>query len=285
MPSHDRFEQGAKGRPEGHAAGHGAEQPSQGAPASLVGEEPAHENEAERNDPARPQAGHEAPHGELPDRARSGCQGRQRREGGQGTRHDAPDAEAVRQQSVDQRRRAVRDQVGGNDEPDALGRDAEPLRQLRQDRRDHERLEEDHECRRREHAEQALAVEDHVGVAQERLQQVELALGELDLFARAGELGVQLTGADAASVQTTSDSVSVTTTAGQRLTARVAIAADGRNSLLRDAAGKEIGKVDQSNPVPVAATKGTWAGFGDIVAMAAVEGILELIEKANSRPR
>ena len=55
--------------------------------------------------------------------------------------------------------------------------------------------------------------------------------------------------------------------------------------VLRDAAGKEIGKVDQSNPVPVAATKGTWAGFGDIVAMAAVEGILELIEKANSRPR
>ena len=119
-------------------------------------EELADENEAERNEPARPQAGHEAPHGELPARARRSCQGRQRREGGQGTRHDAPDAEAVRQQSVDQRRRAVRDQVGGNDEPDTFGRDAEPLRQLRPDRRDHERLEEDHE-RRREHAEQALA--------------------------------------------------------------------------------------------------------------------------------
>jgi len=55
--------------------------------------------------------------------------------------------------------------------------------------------------------------------------------------------------------------------------------------VLRDAGGKEVGKIDQSNPVPIAATKGTWAGFGDIVAMAAVEGILELIERANSRPR
>jgi 2-octaprenyl-6-methoxyphenol hydroxylase len=57
------------------------------------------------------------------------------------------------------------------------------------------------------------------------------------LFARAQELGVVFTGSDAAVVHTASDSVSVTTTDGQRLTARVALAADGRNSLLRDAAG------------------------------------------------
>jgi 2-octaprenyl-6-methoxyphenol hydroxylase len=57
------------------------------------------------------------------------------------------------------------------------------------------------------------------------------------LFARAQELGVVFTGSDAAAVHTASDSVSVTTTDGQRLTARVALAADGRNSLLRDAAG------------------------------------------------
>lgn len=55
--------------------------------------------------------------------------------------------------------------------------------------------------------------------------------------------------------------------------------------VLKDPAGKEIGKVDQSNPVPIAATKGSWAGFGDIVATAAVEGILDLIEKAMNRPR
>lgn len=55
--------------------------------------------------------------------------------------------------------------------------------------------------------------------------------------------------------------------------------------VLKDPAGKEIGKVDQSNPVPIAATKGSWAGFGDIVATAAVEGILDLIEKATNRPR
>jgi len=54
---------------------------------------------------------------------------------------------------------------------------------------------------------------------------------------------------------------------------------------LKDPSGKEVGKVDQSNPVPIAATRGTWAGFGDIVATAAVEGILELLEKANSKPR
>lgn len=57
------------------------------------------------------------------------------------------------------------------------------------------------------------------------------------LFDRARGLGVAFTGADAASVHTASDAVSVTTTDGQRLSARVAIAADGRNSLLRDAAG------------------------------------------------
>jgi hypothetical protein len=50
--------------------------------------------------------------------------------------------------------------------------------------------------------------------------------------------------------------------------------------VVTDPAGKEIGKVDQSNPVPIAATKGSWVGFGDIVAAAAVEGVLELLDKA-----
>jgi len=55
--------------------------------------------------------------------------------------------------------------------------------------------------------------------------------------------------------------------------------------VLKDPNGKEIGKVDQANPVPLAATRGSWAGFGDIVAQAAVEGILELLEKTLSPPR
>ncbi len=55
--------------------------------------------------------------------------------------------------------------------------------------------------------------------------------------------------------------------------------------VLTDPAGKEIGRVDQSNPVPISATKGSWVGFGDIVATAAVEGILELIEKAQNKPQ
>lgn len=50
--------------------------------------------------------------------------------------------------------------------------------------------------------------------------------------------------------------------------------------VLKDPSGKDIGSVDQSNPVPTAATRGSWAGFGDIVAAAASEGILELLEKA-----
>lgn len=57
------------------------------------------------------------------------------------------------------------------------------------------------------------------------------------LFARAQELGVTFSGADAASAQAYSDGISVTTTAGARISARVAIAADGRNSVLREAAG------------------------------------------------
>jgi hypothetical protein len=54
---------------------------------------------------------------------------------------------------------------------------------------------------------------------------------------------------------------------------------------LKDPSGKEIGKIEQSNPVPMAAARGSWAGFGDIVAQAAVEGVLELLEKALTKPR
>jgi len=54
--------------------------------------------------------------------------------------------------------------------------------------------------------------------------------------------------------------------------------------LLTDPSGKLVGKVDQSNPVPISATKGSWVGFGDIVATAAVEGILELLDKALGKP-
>jgi len=57
------------------------------------------------------------------------------------------------------------------------------------------------------------------------------------LFARAQELGVEMSGADAASAGSHSGGVSVTTTSGQRLEARVVVAADGRNSVLREAAG------------------------------------------------
>jgi hypothetical protein len=54
---------------------------------------------------------------------------------------------------------------------------------------------------------------------------------------------------------------------------------------LKDPSGREIGKVEQANPVPLAAARGSWAGFGDIVAQAAVEGVLELLDKALSKPR
>jgi hypothetical protein len=55
--------------------------------------------------------------------------------------------------------------------------------------------------------------------------------------------------------------------------------------VLKDPAGKEVGKVEQSNPVPLAAARGSWAGFGDIVAQAAVEGVLDLLEKALGKQR
>ncbi len=54
---------------------------------------------------------------------------------------------------------------------------------------------------------------------------------------------------------------------------------------VKDPSGKIIGDLEQSNPVPLAAAKGSWAGFGDIVATAASEGVLELLEKAINRPR
>jgi hypothetical protein len=55
--------------------------------------------------------------------------------------------------------------------------------------------------------------------------------------------------------------------------------------VVKDPAGKTIGDIEQSNPVPMAAAKGSWAGFGDIVASAASEGVLQLLEKAINRPR
>jgi hypothetical protein len=55
--------------------------------------------------------------------------------------------------------------------------------------------------------------------------------------------------------------------------------------VVKDPAGKVVGDIEQSNPVPMAAAKGSWAGFGDIVASAASEGVLELLEKAINRPR
>lgn len=55
--------------------------------------------------------------------------------------------------------------------------------------------------------------------------------------------------------------------------------------IVKDPAGKNVGDIEQSNPVPLAAAKGSWAGFGDIVASAASEGVLQLLEQALNRPR
>jgi hypothetical protein len=55
--------------------------------------------------------------------------------------------------------------------------------------------------------------------------------------------------------------------------------------VLRDPTGKEVGELEQANNVPMASARGSWSGFGDVVGMAAVEGILELLEKALNRPR
>ena len=53
----------------------------------------------------------------------------------------------------------------------------------------------------------------------------------------------------------------------------------------KDPAGKNVGDIEQANPVPLAAAKGSWAGFGDIVASAASEGVLQLLEQAINKPR
>jgi hypothetical protein len=55
--------------------------------------------------------------------------------------------------------------------------------------------------------------------------------------------------------------------------------------ILKDPTGKNVGDLEQANPVPLAAARGSWAGFGDIVATAASEGILELLERALNRGR
>ncbi|MDI1283882.1 MAG: hypothetical protein PSV46_05780 [Reyranella sp.] len=53
--------------------------------------------------------------------------------------------------------------------------------------------------------------------------------------------------------------------------------------VLKDPSGNDIGDIEQSNPVPLASARGSWAGFGDIVAAAAAEGVLQLLEKALNR--
>ena len=53
--------------------------------------------------------------------------------------------------------------------------------------------------------------------------------------------------------------------------------------VLKDPSGSDVGDIEQSNPVPLASARGSWAGFGDIVAAAAAEGVLQLLEKALNR--
>ena len=47
-------------------------------------------------------------------------------------------------------------------------------------------------------------------------------------------------------------------------------ASSSSNGCSRIPRGKNVGDLEQANPVPLAAAKGSWAGFGDIVATAAV---------------
>ncbi len=54
--------------------------------------------------------------------------------------------------------------------------------------------------------------------------------------------------------------------------------------VLKDPSGSDVGDIEQSNPVPLASARGSWAGFGDIVAAAAAEGVLQLLERALNRP-
>lgn len=54
--------------------------------------------------------------------------------------------------------------------------------------------------------------------------------------------------------------------------------------VLQDPGGKSVGNLEQSNVVNLAATRGSWNGFGDVVAAAAAEGVLELLQKALSAP-
>lgn len=56
------------------------------------------------------------------------------------------------------------------------------------------------------------------------------------LYERALALGVEVTAADAAAAEPSGDGIVIVTTDGERLSAQVAIAADGRNSVLREAA-------------------------------------------------
>jgi 2-octaprenyl-6-methoxyphenol hydroxylase len=55
------------------------------------------------------------------------------------------------------------------------------------------------------------------------------------LYRRALALGVDVTAADAAGAELRPDGITVITTAGERISGQVAIAADGRNSVLREA--------------------------------------------------
>jgi hypothetical protein len=52
--------------------------------------------------------------------------------------------------------------------------------------------------------------------------------------------------------------------------------------VLQDPDGKQVGDLEQSNVVQLAATRGSWNGFGDVVAAAAAEGVLQLLQKALS---
>ena len=54
--------------------------------------------------------------------------------------------------------------------------------------------------------------------------------------------------------------------------------------LVKDPTGRNVGDLEQSNPVPLAATKGSWAGFGDIVATAASEACSNCSKRRSTGP-
>jgi hypothetical protein len=148
-PADKRFEHDAHRRAERHPPGHRSKQPAERPAPPLVGKQVADQRQPNRHDAAGTEPGQQTPENHLGSGLRRGRKEREHHKRQERGEQDRPTPDAVRKQTVEERRDAVSDHVGRDDQADCLIRHPEHGRQPGNQRGHHEGLKEDQKGSRR----------------------------------------------------------------------------------------------------------------------------------------